>query len=323
MPTKILPNGFRLGCNPSSPSDLVKRPYMAYYMRNVPDGPPVCQRTLPYKNWGKKLNDQYGCCVVSGKVHFKQATSFLDAEGAVNDIPDAEVRRVYFMLSPGDNGLNIDDFITWCQSQPMPWTLGPSGTVGPNDRQTLCKCLWWLGGVTLGIGVPREWGNNPQNGFVWDRVGHFEGVVHDVQAVDYNQQGVEIITWGLRGTITWAGLVEQCGEAHAILAPDWYGQDGVSKVTGLATQELHNYLAEITGQDPPYPNPVPPTPVPPVPVPPGPSPVPPTPVPSPDNYCAQAKRGISVLKRGMEIAEANPSDTRVQTALDWLEGWLA
>ena len=304
-----LPNGWKCGCLPSSPVALARAPYFGYYLRNVPPGPATCQRTTAYLNWGVKLNDRYGCCVVSGWVHMKQAQSFVDAEGDVHDIPDSEVRRVYLLLSPGDNGLNIDDWLRWCEQQPMPWRGGPHGTIDPRDQQTLRKAVWWLGGVKLGIGVPREWGNNPQNGFVWDRVGHFEGVGHDVQAIDYNDRGLEIITWGLRGTITWAGLAEQCGEAHAVLAPDWYGDDRKSP-PGLDVAGLTSYLNAITGQGPEPPDPVPPTP-----------PVPPGPQPKPAS-CEYVRRGLDVMQRGMKILAANPSDTRVPVALDWLEGWL-
>jgi hypothetical protein len=332
MPITTLDNGLKCGCVPSRPMALARRPYLAYYLRNVPPGPATCQRTAGFTDWGMKLNDRYGCCVVSGWAHMKQAQSYLDGEG-LNDIPDSEVQRIYLMLSPRDQGLNIDDFLEWTTRQKMPWQGGPHGVIDPNDRETLKKSIWWLGGVKLGIGVPREWGSNVRNGFTWDRVGHFEGVVHDVQAVDYNERGLEIITWGAKGTITWAGMTEQCGEAHAVLAPDWYGKDSKAKAIGIDVEQLKRYLDEITGQispDPePSPNPQPgpnPDPFPgpepdPQPTPdPGPSPDPsPNPDPTP---CPYFDRGLAVFNRGVELAKKNPNDPRLATAIDWLEGWF-
>ena len=332
--TKTLPNGLKCGALPTSQLRLSRLPWMSHYLRKVPKGPKECRRTVGFNDWGMLGNNRYGNCVVAGWAHMKQAMSFVDDE-KLNSIPESEVNRIYFQLSPGDNGLVIDRFLQWTRSQPHPWTGGPSGVVDPADRDTLKKCVWWLGGAVLGIGVPNEWGGNVQNGFVWDRVGHFEGVVHDVQAVDYNERGLEIITWGARGTITWEGMREQCGEVHAVLAPDWYGQDSKARAVGLDVEALQAYLTEITGGpeapddigppiDPDPDNPPDPAPGP------GPSPTPP-PTPNPPPYpgpgpkpecCPELMRGLSMLNRGAEILKKNPTDPRIKTALDWLEGWL-
>ena len=100
------------------------------------------------------------------------------------------------------------------------------------------------------------------------------------------------------GTITWEGLAQHCGEAWAILAPDWYAKDGVSP-SGLDVANLAYDLAVVTGQPlPPLP-PVPPDPGPgPAPLPPPPSP----PSPSPFDLCpsvATVTKAFSHVRDGV------------------------
>lgn len=300
----------------SSPSrDLARAAWLPMYMQDVPAGPPTCQRTTGYTTWGVKGNNRYGCCVVSGAVHNKQAVSYVDAEGPVLDIPDADLIRVYLQLSPRDNGLVISEFLKWQTKQPKPWKIDAYGATDPKSPDEMKKCVWWLGGVTLGIGVPSQWRSVSGDGFVWDRTGYFRGVTHDVVAVDYNERGLEIITWGKRGTITWAGLAEQCGEAWAMLPPEWYGQDSKSP-PGLDVHGLRSYLAYITGQPDPNPLPTPPPiPVPPTPIPP--TPTPPTP-PNPDPGDALARRWMSMVGRGISLYEAGHAEL-VKSGIELLE----
>jgi hypothetical protein len=236
----------------------------------------------------------------------------VDAEGPVLDIPDADLIRVYLQLSPRDNGLVISEWLKWQTKAQYPWLIDAYGATNPRSPSELKKCVWWLGGVTLGIGVPSQWHNVQSNGFVWDRVGYYRGISHDVVAVDYSEIGLEIITWGYRGTITWAGLAEQCGEAWAMLPPEWYGDDSKSP-PGLDSAALRSYLAFITGQPEPPAPPTPPVP----PIPPVPPPVPPVPpIPPPED--SVLRRLSDMFARGMSLYDAGYTDL-VKSGLDIVE----
>ena len=296
------PEEFKLGAIASPLTDTRRAAWLPTYMQDVPAAPETCQRTTGYTTWGAKGNNRYGCCVVSGAVHNKQAVSFVDGE-MVLDIPDDELIRVYLSLSPGDNGLVISRFLKWQTARTDQWKIDAYGATNPRDPAEVKKCVWWLGGVTLGIGVPSQW-KNIKNGFVWDAVGYYRGVSHDVVAVDYNERGLEIITWGYRGTITWAGLAEQCGEAWAMLPPEWYGQDSKSP-PGLDVKGLRSYIAQITGQPDPYPQPEPPTP-----------PTPPNPPQPPTSGFAD--RMLNVVYRGVALDKAGHAE-RVNRGLSQIE----
>jgi hypothetical protein len=73
---------------------------------------------------------------------------------------------------------------------------------------TFGPCLYF------GLELADTWANNPNNGFVWD-VGAppdpDDG--HCVVGVGYDDLGVQIDSWGLIGTITWAAIAQFCSEA--------------------------------------------------------------------------------------------------------------
>jgi len=289
---RLIP-GRALGCNRSSTRDLMRALWLPRYMKALPPPPAACDNTRGFSQWGMMLNDQLGCCVVAGKGHAIQAWTESEYGRAVT-VPDAEIRGVYLKLSPRDAGLDIGTFLKWMQANGLKdgaataHKVGAYGGVDPSVPDQIKQAVFLFGVVSIGIDLPSSWYNNADQGFVWDKTNARIIGGHDVTIVGYNAQGVTIVTWGVTGTITWAGLAQHCGEAWAILAPDWYAKDGISP-SGLDVANLAYDLAVVTSQPlpplPPLP-PVPPVPPDPDPDPgpgpgPGPAPLPPPPSPSP------------------------------------------
>jgi hypothetical protein len=137
--------------------------------------------------------------------------------------------------------------------------------------------LYLFGAITIGINLPSEWTSSA----VWDLT--YSPIVggHDVTCVGYNEQGVQVSSWGRLYTITWAAFLKSVWleEAYVMLAPDWYGNDKLAP-SGVNADMLAADLAKLgAGTIPP----LDPTPVPPPS--PGPQPVPPSPIPlNPPDY---------------------------------------
>jgi hypothetical protein len=133
--------------------------------------------------------------------------------------------------------------------------------------------LYLFGAITIGINLPQAWTTNA----IWDVTN--TGIVggHDVTCVGYDDQGVQVASWGRIYTITWAAFLKTTWleESYVMLAPDWYGNDRLAP-SGVDANTLRDDLAKLGGGTIP---PINPTPVPT----PEPAPVPPSPT-NPPNY---------------------------------------
>lgn len=222
------------------------------------------------------LNDQYGDCVIAGKYH--QVGIWTGNESGAPVLgTDGEVLSSYHTIcGPGDNGCNISEVLDYFRSNGLTVNGqkhkidGYCAVDGSNELEVQ-TALYLFGSLTLGLNLPGSWANNAKPGFVWD-VTHDRTVGgHDVCACGYNAQGVQICTWGMIGTITWAAMADKniVEEIYTQLAPDWYAKASVSPL-GIDAATLKADLAKLGGGTiPPLPDPVPPPdpPVPPAPLP--------------------------------------------------------
>ena len=91
--------------------------------------------------------------------------------------------------------------------------------------------------VYFGVELPDEWISPmpSSSGFVWDLAGApDQNNGHCFVGVGYTAQGVQIDTWGMIGTITWAAIAKYAttageGELYTVLGPD-----GIAKATKKA-----------------------------------------------------------------------------------------
>jgi hypothetical protein len=261
-------NDRKLGLNPSKPIDLLRALYMPRYWRSLPPAPKVHDDIRGFSAWGFMGNDQWGDCVVASSGHAIQAWTVANAGTAIT-IPDANILSVYRALSPGDNGLDIGTFLKWLQKHGLvdaanvSHSVGPYGSIDPNNQDQVRQAIHLFGYVKIGIDLPKGWYNNADNGFVWDV--NAGGIVggHDVALVTYSEQGPGVVTWGAKGTVTWAGLRQYCSEAWVVLSPDYYATG--KSPDGLDLAGLMADFAEVTGTQPPPPPPPPEPPAPPEP----------------------------------------------------------
>jgi hypothetical protein len=114
---------------------------------------------------------------------------------------------------------------------------------------------WLFEGLMLGIELPDAWSQSlpSASGFVWDVAGAPNpNSGHCVVAVDYNDTGLVIVTWGLTGTITYAALAEYAtrssgGALYAMIAADTIPVGKTLAPSGLAWTQLEGVFRTLGG----------------------------------------------------------------------------
>lgn len=221
------------------------------------------------------MNDQLGCCVISGKAHALGVWSANDADsGGLVEATDSEIVQQYQAIcGPGDNGCYITRVLDVMKTKGLvangkPYTIDGYVSVNWRNQEEVKAALYLFGAVTLGINLPQAWTQNA----IWDVTNSPNVGGHDVTAIDYDDKGVYVSSWGRIYLITWAAFTSQAYlmETYALLAPLWYGKDQVASANMINADKLKADLIAIgNGQIPSIdPTPVVPPVVPPPPLPP-------------------------------------------------------
>ncbi len=224
------------------------------------------------------LNDTYGDCVIASAYHQVGLWTGNDTPNAVVGT-DAEVLATYRIWNPGsqDNGCVITQVLDYQKSHGI--VLGgvihkidDYVSVDWTNKLLMQVAIEEFGTVKLGINLPQAWEQAPDGG-TWDVTNTPIIGGHDVSAIDYDNNGVWISTWGGTRQISWRAMASRTWveEADLPLSPDWYGSDSLAP-NGVNVVQLKADLAKLGGGviPDPGPTPVPPTPVPPIPVSPSP-----------------------------------------------------
>lgn len=109
-------------------------------------------------------------------------------------------------------------------------------SVDPSNPALIATCNWLFGGLYFGVELPLSW-TSPMpsgDGFVWDADKPDMEQGHCFVGVGSDARGIQIDTWGLIGTITYAAIARLCmpgsyGNLFAVLTDEI-----ISKARGLA-----------------------------------------------------------------------------------------
>jgi|SRR5581483_9411553 len=279
------------GRKPSDPS--LKHLKLADYLKTLP-APPA---TVDYSAKAVSLtqvfmNDTLGDCVIAGGYHVVGTETGNAGDGfvATNDqiVSDYSAIAGYVKGDPStDNGTDLPTAMDWwIKNQFADGTkLIAYLAVDASNKTEVMQAMYLFENLYIGMALPDAWINPfpSANGFVWDDGTPDPNNGHCVMGVGYNAQGVQIDSWGLIGTLTWAALSHLCsaaggGELYVMLTSDQLAKGATSAPNGVAWTDLVNDF-NVMGGNAPVPAPVPaPAPIPPAPVPvPPPAPVPPAP----------------------------------------------
>lgn len=193
---------------------------MAKYMTaSLPAPPDSVDYTGPaMKSIGNvMLNDQLGDCCIAGLGHIKGVLT-ANAGTEVN-VTDTQVIQYYSAIGgyvpgrPGtDNGCNEEDVMNYITANGL-WGNKVLGwlRVDATNQLEVKTAIWLFGHTYSGVELPRAWTNPmPQaSGFVWDvGGGPNPDAGHCVVQAGYNAQGVQTLTWGMKGIVTWPALAK-------------------------------------------------------------------------------------------------------------------
>jgi len=185
-------------------------------------------------------NDEYGCCVISGRAH--QTLRFENIEqGSVLTISDADVLGEYKKETGGpDSGLVVLDSLSkwrhkgW-KAAGKNYKIQAYAEVNRDSRDEIKRAIYADVGVGIGVSLPLDAQKQIQTGQKWDvttgpgsKPGSWGG--HYVYVPGYTPAGPVCVTWGRKQQMTWAWFAKYCDEAYAIFdAKDSFRTSIVSK----------------------------------------------------------------------------------------------
>lgn len=158
----------------------------------------------------------------------------------------------------------------------------PNGTkalgwlaVDATNKAEVQAALYLFENLIFGIELPDKWVSPfPEaSGFTWDVAGAPDPENgHCVLGVGYDAHGVQIDSWGLIGTVTWAAVAEYAskggsGELYVLITPDQLAKGAAKAPNGIAWSDLIADFDALGGKlpipvAPPAPNPTPSPPAP-------------------------------------------------------------
>lgn len=273
-----------------SPRGAMKLHFRDFLLKSVPTPPPSVDYSVQASAILSDvfLNDQLGDCVIAGGYHIEgQATA---NAGDPFHATSAQITADYSAIGgyvPGDpstdNGCNLQDAMNYWMSKGFANGTKLLGwlAIDPTNKAELMLALYLFENLYFGIELPDTWITPfpSGDGFVWDVGTPDPQNGHCVEGDGYNAQGVQIDSWGLEGTLTWAAIAQLCttnagGEVYVMLTPDIMAKAQTKAPSGVAWTDIIAAFDQMGGT---VPVPV----APPAPVqPPAPAPSP-TPAPAP------------------------------------------
>lgn len=245
---------------------------------------------------GMMGNDVYGNCTVAAAGHAVQSWS-LYAERGMKTIPNSDILKAYFAISPNDEGAYMLDLLNYWRKSGIGDDIAEAFVeIDISDLTQVKLAIDYFGSAYVGMCLPDEntfgpWTSptgapNPNNG-------------HAIEYLAYDdaRQMFKVATWGEVWDLSYAWHLKYADEGYTILNDISINLATNKSPEGFSYAELQNDLSRIG--DPITPEPTPdPAPVP------DPEPTPePEPVPVPDpssssNAWIYAAAGIGILLLG-------------------------
>jgi hypothetical protein len=248
------------------PDRHAPRLYLGDYvdLSTLPPSPESCDYSAPAMPVITNLegNDAYGDCVEAEDAHFiavmtgntgslfsytpaMTLAAYTALTGFNPNIPstdqgtDPTVDMNYYVQNPYADGTKL-----------LGWA-----SVDATNKALVQFAISTFGNLKLWVSLPDAW-TNPfpsSSGFVWDVASPDSNNGHCIGSCAYNStlvsivgansQGVQVMTWGLIGTVTWAAFaalfVPAAGGGAAVrITPDWWNKSTGKAPNGFAASDL-------------------------------------------------------------------------------------
>jgi hypothetical protein len=254
----------RLGKKPFTGRRPRTKLFTLRYKMPVIAPPPVTRDwSGKVSDWTMMGNDQYGDCVCAG---FGHALMVWSSQASTLFTPDeGAVMRLYRVFNPGseDNGCDLQEVLTFLKTQYTTgsgfegFSLADFAILNAASKQEAMDAINLFGCLYIGVGLPDSVVNVPNRAQApWDTAGAVwtpnlnNG--HCVLAVEYDDTGLTVITWGQRKRMSWDFYLACCEESYALDSPYWFEANGAAP-NGFTSNDLTADLAGLPAVDPPPP----------------------------------------------------------------------
>jgi hypothetical protein len=204
----------------------------------LPTAPKSTDDYKTFVDWLIFLNDQIGCCGISGIYHLLML--WIKQSGNNPEIEDANVLGVYEKISGynpndpnSDVGVILRDVLKYWKNEGIPDKNGILHKIAAfvklniKDHNEIKIAQYLLSGLYIGFNVPAYAMQQFEKGQIWDvqtKNANIEGG-HCVVPTGYGtiiilkvtKDGVWVITWGKVQFMTWAFWDKYVDEAWAVL----------------------------------------------------------------------------------------------------------
>ena len=188
-------------------------------------------------------NDTLGDCTIAAAAH--AVTVYDGLAGKANIPAGPAVIAQYEQLTGGqDAGLNeLDVLKYWRKNAMFGGAILAFTAIDPKNRTHVEQALSLFGGVYLGFQVTKDCIQqfNDRQPWIPGQLLH-EG--HAVYAVEYDQNGVTVLTWGNTQKGTWDWWDQCVDEAYAIVPPQ---AQNPAFAPGFDVKQLLADLAAVRG----------------------------------------------------------------------------
>jgi len=216
------------------PTDLKLAKYLP---ASLPAPPDEVDYSYGVNRWGELLNDDLGCCTISGAGHTVQSWRLSLIGGGFLTIPDPDILSKYEAwcgYNPNDSstdqgGVESDVLRDWRKSgftvNGIGHNLKAFTNVDPQNFDHVKQTINLFGGIYTGIALPLS----AQNQEIWsvgDAPGSWGG--HCTWIVRYDTLGLTCVTWGVLQRMTWKFWLDYVDEAWCLMSDtDFNNPNGV------------------------------------------------------------------------------------------------
>lgn len=171
-------------------------------------------------------NDEYGCCVISGRAHQTLRFELLET-GIVPKITDNDVIKEYLKQTGGpDVGLIVLDSLNLWRKQGWKvakrnYKIKAFAQVNPKDRNSIKQAIYMDVGLGIGLNLPWSAAIEFNVGKPWSvttgrnsKPNSWGG--HYVYLCGYTSAGPVCITWGQKQVMSWRFFEKYCDECYVI-----------------------------------------------------------------------------------------------------------
>jgi len=210
-------------------------------------------------NTGYMLNDHLGCCPIAGGHHGRQLWTAVAEGKEVTDadswvLADYEAFCGYKDGDPStDCGGVLQDVLTDAVRTGWSTAAGRDKLAGfyevdPRSLHDVALAIQECGFAYIGINIPEAWAQ-AQAGETWDDTdspvdgGHCVILVGFTLDAQGNVVSFDVISWGMRFTMTAAGFQRFCDEAYALVDRHWVEATGKTPGSLTLDQVEHDMQA--------------------------------------------------------------------------------